>query len=224
VSTTRLRSTWLASAGGVVLVLTFAGLAAGRVVLTEEAPPAPEVTTPDTTATFEDLNGNGIADACEEAGTVVGDPVAAEAALKAADLDADGVISVSEAARSGWTGGKNCNHGGYVSEVAQGSSETTEQTETTDAAAPTTECAPVAPPERDPALDEQKNGHGKWVSTVAQSEATGGKNCNHGGAVSEAAKKDHAAAAAAREAAKAERVAARAAAKAAKQHGHGKPN
>ena len=73
----------------------------------------------------------------------------------------------------------------------------------------------IAPPERDPALDEQKNGHGKWVSTVAQSGAIGGKNCNHGGAVSEAAKKDHEAAKAAREAAKAEREAAKAERKAA---------
>ena len=220
---TRLRSTTLAGAGALTLVLLFAGLVMGRVTLTEEAP-APEVTTPDTTASFVDLNGNGVADVCEEAGTVVGDAATAEAALKAADLDADGVISISESARSGWTGGENCNHGGYVSEVAQGSSETTEQSEATDAAAPTTACVPVAPPEPDPALDAQKNGHGKWVSTVAQSLATGGKNCNHGGAVSEAAKKDHAAAAAAREAARAERAAARAAAKAAKQHGHGKPN
>jgi hypothetical protein len=194
-------------------VLTFAGLVAGRVVLTEEAPAAPLVTTPDTTASFEDLNGNGIDDDCEE--NVVENPTAAADALKIADLDADGVISVSEAARSGWTGGKNCNHGGYVSWVAHGSpAATTEQ-----AAAPTTACVPVAPPERDPALDTQKNGHGKWVSIVARSLATGGKNCNHGGAVSEAAKKDHAAAAAARDAAKAERAAARAAAKAAKKHG-----
>jgi len=217
---THLRPTWLATAGAVVLVLMLAGLAAGRVTLIEEAPPAPEVTTPDTTAAFEDLNGNGIADVCEEAGTVVADPTAAETALKAADLDADGVISVSEAARSGWTDGKNCNHGGYVSGVAQGSPDPTAQTE---AAAPTTACVPVAPPERDPALDEQKNGHGKWVSTVAQSRATGGKNCNHGGAVSEAAKKDHAAAAAAREAAKGARAAARAEAKAAKQANKSKP-
>lgn len=92
-------------------------------------------------------------------------------------------------------------------------------------------CEEIAPPERDPALDEQKNGHGKWVSSVAQSDAKGGKNCNHGGAVSEAAKKDHEAARAAREAAKAERAAARAeqkaareAAKAARLQGKGKPN
>jgi hypothetical protein len=212
---TRLRSTWLASAGAVVLVLLFAGLAAGRVVLTEDAP-APEVTTPDTTAAFADLNGNGIDDACEEVGTVVPDPTAEASAAAAVDEDADGVISVPEAAHSDRTGGTNCNHGGYVSWVAEGSPDPTEQTE---AAAPTTECVPVAPPERDPALDEQKNGHGKWVSIVAQSEATGGKNCNHGGAVSEAAKKDHDAAAAARAAAKAAREAARAEAKANKQHG-----
>jgi hypothetical protein len=215
---TRLRSTWLASAGAVVLVLVFAGLVAGRVVLTEEAPPVPAVTTPDTTASFEDLNGNGIDDDCEEPGSVVPDPTAAASAETAVDANADGVISVSEAAHSGRTGGKNCNHGGYVSWVAHGSPDaTTEQT-----TAQTTDCVPVAPPERDPALDAQKNGHGKWVSTVAQSEATGGKNCNHGGAVSEAAKKDHAAAAAARALAKAEREAARLEAKATKQHGKGK--
>jgi hypothetical protein len=214
----RLRSSWLASAGAVVLVLLFAGLAAGRVVLTEDAPAVPEVTTPDTTASFEDLNGNGIDDVCEEAGTVVPDPTAAASAETAVDENADGVISVPEAAHSDRTGGANCNHGGYVSWVAEGSSDAT----TEEAAAPTTECVPVAPPERDPALDEQKNGHGKWVSTVAQSEATGGKNCNHGGAVSEAAKKDHAAEAAARAAAKAEREAARAEAKATKQQGKGK--
>lgn len=215
---TRLRSTWLATVGSVVLVLVFAGLAAGRIVLTEEAPAVPQVTTADTTASFEDLNGNGIDDDCEVAGSVVPNPSAEASAAAAVDENADGVISVSEAAHSGRTGGKNCNHGGYVSGVADGSPDATTE-ETT---AQTTVCVPVAPPERDPALDTQKNGHGKWVSTVAQSLATGGKNCNHGGAVSEAAKKDHAAAAAARALAKAEREAARAEARATKQHGKGK--
>ena len=110
--------------------------------------------------------------------------------------------------------------------------EPTEEAPTDEAATEATTdttCVEVPPPDRDPALDEQKNGHGKWVSTVAQSGAIGGKNCNHGGAVSEAAKKDHEAAAAARAAAKAERDAARAekkaardAAKAAREHGKGK--
>jgi hypothetical protein len=100
---------------------------------------------------------------------------------------------------------------------------------TDEAVTPATECDEVPPPERDPAFDEQKNGHGKWVSKVAGSDAMGGKNCNHGGAVSAAAKKDHEAAAAARDAAKAEKAAARAekkaareAAKLASEHGKGK--
>ena len=60
-------------------------------------------------------------------------------------------------------------------------------------------------------LDLAKNWHGKAVSTVAQDkDAVGGKNCNHGGAVSEAAKKDQAA----KDAAKAARDETRAAAKA----------
>lgn len=217
---TRLRKTSLASAGAVVLVLLFTGLAFGRVVLndsgttvTADAPAAP-----DTTGIFNDSNGNGIDDDCEE--NVVADPDAAAAADKAVDANADGVISVTEAAHSDRTGGTNCNHGGYVSWVAQGSPDgTTESGEQATDEAPPAECVEVPPPERDPALDEQKNGHGKWVSIVAQSEATGGKNCNHGGAVSEAAKKDHDALKAERDAAKAAREAARAAAKAAKQHG-----
>jgi len=219
---TRLRSTSLASAGAVVLVLMFAGLAMGRVVLndsgttvTADAPAAPVA--PDTTATFEDINGNGIDDDCEE--NEVANPDAVTAEMKAVDTNADGVISVTEAAHSDRIGGKNCNHGGYVSWVADGSPDGTETDEQATDEAPPAECVEVPPPERDPALDEQKNGHGKWVSTVARSDAIGGKNCNHGGAVSEAAKKDHDALKAERDAAKAARDAAHAAAKAAKQHG-----
>jgi len=206
---TRIRRAWLASAGATLLVLMFTGLAAGRVVLndsgttvTADAPAAP-----DTTATFEDTNGNGIDDDCET--NVVADPVKAAEADKAVDTNADGVISVSEAAHSPRIGGKNCNHGGYVSSVANGGAD--EQSGTTDESAPTT-CVPVPLPERDPSLDGQKDAHGKWMSTVAQSDATGGKNCNHGGAVSDASKADNALR-------KALRDAARAAAKAARQQG-----
>jgi hypothetical protein len=119
------RSFWLAGAGALTLALIVSGLALGRVDLKVDTAPATTLTevTPavDTTATFEDLNGNGIDDACEE--NVVANPTTADAALKAADLDGDGVLSVSEAARSGWTGGTNCNHGGYVSWVAHDSPE-----------------------------------------------------------------------------------------------------
>jgi hypothetical protein len=186
----RLRRTSLASAGAVVLVLLFAGLAFGRVVLhdsgttvTADAPAAP-----DTTGIYNDINGNGIDDDCE-ATPAEANPDAVAAELKAVDTNADGVISVTEAAHSDRIGGTNCNHGGYVSWVAQGSPDgTTETGEQATDEAPPTECVEVPPPERDPALDDQKNGHGKWVSIVAGSKATGGKNCNHGGAVSEAAK------------------------------------
>jgi hypothetical protein len=226
-------------------------------------------------AAFVDLNGNDIDDTCET-DPIVEDATAAEAAEAAVDLDGDGTISVSEAAQSDRIGGKNCNHGGYVSIVAHGEgcvpAETTpteegatdegseegstdegatlvvaeplpdagtesttcapEETSEETAKDTTTECVEIPPPDRDPALDAQKNGHGKWVSTVARSNAIGGKNCNHGGAVSEAAK-DKTASDAAKATAKAERAAAKAeraaareaakaardAAKAAKQHG-----
>jgi hypothetical protein len=231
------RTTWLAGLSALLLVLVAAGFAAGRTLPTEP-------TSSDTVASFEDRNGNGVDDDCEE--NEVSDPTAAASAESAVDLDGDGTISTSEAAQSDRIGGKNCNHGGYVSWVAQGACAPAEPvtepvTEPTtepvtgpaiepaaDEAAvvpadcaeeptaeePTTEratdCVGVPAPERDPALDLLKNGHGKWVSTVARSTAVGGKNCNHGGAVSEAAKKDHEAAKAAREAAKAERAAAKA--------------
>jgi hypothetical protein len=194
----------------------FAGLAFGRVVLNDSATTVAPVA-PDTTATYNDINGNGIDDDCE-ATPAQADPDAVAAELLLVDTNGDGVISVPEAAHSDRTGGQNCNHGGYVSWVAQGSSDAT--TETTEAAAPTTTCVEVPPPDRDPALDEQKNAHGKWISTVATSPAIGGKNCNHGGAVSDASKADNAARKAARDAAKAARNAARAAAKAARQHGN----
>jgi len=230
---------------GTLLIVGFAAGAVGR-----------SGTTPTgLVAAYVDVNGNGIDDSCET-GEIVADPDAAAVEGEAVDLDGDGTISVSEAAQSDRIGGKNCNHGGYVSWVAQGScadatptqtpaqpafvtgdapegatdetnTESTscdetavEPTETptdaTEQAADTT-CVEVPPPDHDPALDEQKNGHGKWVSLVAQSDAIGGKNCNHGGAVSEAAKKDHDAAKAARDAAKAAREAAREARKAARE-------
>jgi len=201
----RLRSAPIAGVVALLFVLTIAGLAAANTILnptivnktpTTTSTLTTTPTTPTTTA-FIDANGNGIADTCEQ--NVVADPTKAAAEQAAVDLDHDGTISVSEAARSSRTGGKNCNHGGYVSSVANG---TDEQSETTDEAAPTTDCVPVPLPVRDPSLDGQKNAHGKWISSVAQSGATGGKNCNHGGAVSDASKADNAARKAARDAAK----------------------
>lgn len=192
-------------------------------------------------AAFVDVNGNDIDDTCEGA-DVVADADAVVDSEARADLDGDGTISVSEAAKSGRIGGKNCNHGGYVSEVARGVCDSTapevepalvtgpdvdvddpeacadvpeENDDATDEVidedvADEGTCDEVAPPERDPGLDDAKNGHGQWVSQVARSGAIGGKNCNHGGAVSEAAKKDHEASKEARDAAKEAREAAKA--------------
>ncbi|HSK52100.1 MAG TPA: hypothetical protein VLA44_05040 [Clostridia bacterium] len=234
----RLRTGWMAGSGALVLVLALSGGVLGATLATDTEP-APELTEPvDTTATFEDLDGDGIDDDCAE--SVVADPEAAAAAFAAADLDGDGQISVTEAARSGWTGGLNCNHGGYVSQVATADEEAEEEVEEEAEELETAEegeCEAVPAPEPETELDPTApNSHGAWVSWVAQSAAVGGKNCNHGGAVSEAAKKDKEAARAEREAAKAERAAAKAeraaarelraqereAAKAARQNGNGK--
>jgi hypothetical protein len=242
-----LRSTRLTPIWVLLAVLVLAMLAASQI-----ARSAAQST--GMVAAFVDANGNDIDDACEDPGTVVPDATAAADAEKAIDLDGDGTISVSEAAQSDRVGGENCNHGGYVSWVAHGAcpdaapaepvtepvtgpaldpapvvaeacaDESTAEQPTDETTAAETDCVEIPPPDRDPALDDQKNGHGKWVSSVARSEARGGKNCNRGGAVSEAAKKDHDAAKAARDrakaardAAKSERAAARAAAKAERQ-------
>jgi len=253
----RFRTRWLAGGGALLLVLSMSGLAAAASLVsdttthTQDAAPPTGDSTP--SLTFTDLNGNGIDDSCETA--VTPDSVAAAAALVAADVDGNGTISVSEAAQSGWIGGPNCNHGGYVSSVAKTSTDTCDTTDenagdtnqsaddtnessdesagdqgggasedtgdqatdvsTTTAPATTTPCAPtstdtstgtpdpapavclavppvVAPTDGTaPVVDTAPNAHGVAVSTVAQSDAVGGKNCNHGGAVSAAAKAAH---------------------------------
>jgi hypothetical protein len=285
----RLRATSLASGGALALVLVVSGMVAAASILTAIAAPVPdgqETEVVDTTATFEDLDGNNVDDDCQDA--VLADETAAAAAEAAADLNGDGTISVSEAAQSGRVGGKNCNHGGYVSSVAHGTcdaatTDTTDGTdategdatnadeaeadadaadesdaedaneddatdastsdcETTDATDATTtedtaaECDATAPtdeesstdgtettdPEaQDETTDTVPTSHGQVVRDVAKSDAVGGKNCNHGGAVSEASHKDNEARKAEREAAKAAREAAREAAKAAREAAKG---
>jgi hypothetical protein len=256
---TRLRTTWLAGGGAVLLILAVTGFAAGAALVADTTPTVaepdqPDALAPDTTLTFEDADGNGIDDDCDQA-AVVANATLAAAALAAADLNGDGTISVSEAAQTDWIGGPNCNHGGYVSQIARSTDDgcdaadaTETETGTEDpsdgtkaedadnetdvapvivpvvATVPTDTCteapaeeplpaedpvpavcvavaAPVPAPV-DPTVDPAPNAHGKAVSAVAQSDAIGGKNCNHGGAVSEAAHKDKAATDAAKDAAK----------------------
>jgi hypothetical protein len=235
----RLRSFLVAGGGALGLTIVLSGVVAAATVLTAltVAPStSPTAPTADTIATFEDVDGNGVDDDCQV--DVVADPVAAASAEALVDTDGDGAISVSEAAHSTRTGGRNCNHGGYVSGVARGecTAEPTDDPEAapttcddedaapeSDEAAPTADCetapADETTDEDVPAEDPAPNAHGKAVSEVAKSDAVGGKNCNHGGAVSEAAKKDHAADKAARDAAREARKAQHEAARQAKQHG-----
>ena len=119
---TRRRTTWLGLSGSLLLVLTLSGVAAGA-----EPPVEEPVVVVDTTATYEDTDGNGIDDDCQASAPVVDATTAATVAaeLAAVDVDADGVISQAEAAHSERTGGTNCNHGGYVSWIAQQKHECT---------------------------------------------------------------------------------------------------
>ena len=225
----RLRSTWLAGGGAVLLALSLSGVVAAAALVTaittpqvDEAPPVDA----DTTLTFEDLDGDGVDDDCDD--EVVDDEAAATEAEAAVDLNSDGVISTSEVAQSGRIGGKNCNHGGYVSTVAHGEDcdddadavlvadpacdepaeeEPVEDTEDPAEEPVVCETAPVVEEPVEEPVDLAKNAHGKAVSKVAHDkDAVGGKNCNHGGAVSEAAKKDQAAKDAAKAAAKADKA------------------
>jgi hypothetical protein len=228
----RSRSRWLAGGGALLLVLSLSGVAAAHSLVADTNQPPSGVVDPapvvDATLTFQDTDGNGVDDRCQT--DVIPNADAVLAAVTAADLDGNGTISTSEAAQSDWTGGTNCNHGGYVSGVAKSTADTcdeggattptattitttattdgaTEATEDAQQATTETECdktadqavdqppaacpvivVPVAPVVGTTTPDAAPNAHGLAVSTVAQSDAVGGKNCNHGGAVSEAAK------------------------------------
>jgi hypothetical protein len=95
--------------------------------------------------------------------------------------------------------------------------ETDTETDAEEAAKADVPCVEVPAPPFDPVIFTGPGAFGAYVSSVANSEAVGGKNCNHGGAVSAAVHAAKAAAKAARDAAKAEREVARDAAKAARE-------
>jgi hypothetical protein len=228
----RLRTTSFAGFGAILLVLIVSGMVAAASLLTAIAAPEPDPVGPaavDTTQTFEDANANGIDDDCETG--VVADEAAAAAADTAADLNGDGTVSVSEAAQSGRVGQIYVMGGdGFQPELDlmrahQGRRGPTRFLNEAPPAPDTAATCVATPPTGDTAptdtttTDTPKN-HGAVVSVVAGSTAVGGKNCNHGGAVSEASHKDNEARKAARDAAKAAKDAARAAKHAAKGHGH----
>jgi hypothetical protein len=216
----RARSSWLAVPGALLLILVLAGGALGATVLTATTlAPESETDPVVTLATWEDTDGDGVDDDCDDA--VEADAEAAAAADAAVDADGDGTVSVPEAAHSDRVGGLNCNHGGYVSTVANEAEDADEETEEpaeepaeeAEADAETCESTETVP-EFDPATFTGPGAFGAYVSTVAAMDVVGGKNCNHGGAVSEAVKAAKEAAREAREAEKAQAKAERDAAKA----------
>jgi hypothetical protein len=189
---TKRRSTWLGMSGALFLILSLSGVAAGA------TPPdaVPDVVV-DTTATFEDIDGNGIDDDCQDVAAVA-DEEAAAAELLTVDVDGSGVISTTEAAHSDRIGGANCNHGGYVSWIAH--------QDVTCADEPT-----------EPVAEE-----GAIELIVAEPEVTApeGECTEADDSDFEAAKHEKTAAAALRAALKAERTAARDAAKAERTAAH----
>jgi hypothetical protein len=189
---TKRRSTWLGASGALFLILSLSGVAAGA------TPPdavADEVV--DTTATFEDIDGNGIDDDCQDV-EADADEDAAAAELLIVDADANGVISTTEAAHSARIGGKNCNHGGYVSWIAH--QDVTCEDETTE---------PVVEPVVELIVAEDEDQDEDADDEVAEPEADA---CTADDA--EAAKTEKTAAAALRAALKADRTLARETAKA----------
>jgi hypothetical protein len=171
------------------------------------------VVTVDTTATFEDLNGDGIDDDCTVAVEVL-DQVTVDAEVATVDTDADGVISTSEAANSPRTGGKNCNHGGYVSWIAHQNHNCVVDEPVVE---PTVDEVVTTPPDAEPdvtvdqcepAADGAARAAIKAERALAREAAKTARELAHDAAKAE------------REAAKAERTAAREAAKAARQAAH----
>ena len=202
------RSKWLAGGGALLLTLSISGMvAAAEPVVTDP------VVTVDTTATFEDLNGDGIDDDCTVAVEVL-DQVAVDAEVATVDTNADGVISTSEAAQSPRTGGKNCNHGGYVSWIAHQNHNCVVDEPVVE---PTVDEVVTTPPDAEPdvtveacepAADGAARAAIKAERVLAREAAKTARDAAHDAAKAE------------REAAKAERKAAHAAWKATKTHGH----
>ena len=202
------RSKWLAGGGALLLTLSISGIVAAA----EPAVTDPVVTV-DTTATFEDLNGDGIDDDCTVAVEVL-DQVAVDAEVATVDTNADGVISTSEAAQSPRTGGKNCNHGGYVSWIAHQNHNCVVDEPVVE---PTVDEVVTTPPDAEPdvtveacepAADGAARAAIKAERVLAREAAKTARDAAHHAAKAE------------REAAKAERKAAHAAWKATKTHGH----
>ena len=111
---TKRRSTWLGRRGALFLVLSLSGVAAGACTPPDAVPDRRSSIRPRRSRT------STATASMTTARTTTRSPIADAAAARAAtvDVDGDGVISTTEAAHSARIGGKNCNHGGYVSWIA----------------------------------------------------------------------------------------------------------
>jgi hypothetical protein len=202
------RSKWLAGSGALLLTLSLSGMvAAVEPVVTDP------VVTVDTTATFEDLNGDGIDDDCTVAVEVL-DQVAVDAEVATVDTNADGVISTSEAAQSPRTGGNNCNHGGYVSWIAHQNHNCVVDEPVVE---PTAEEVVTTPPDAEPDVTVEDC---EPAANAAERAAIKAERASAREAAKTAREVARDAAKAEREAAKAERTAARDAKKAAHKAAH----
>jgi hypothetical protein len=235
----RLRSTWIALIGGALLITLSVSAAFGAVPAnTREATRGQTIAAfvhelvfgaeeaPEDEAELEEEELDEEADALQEPEDELDDERTAEA-----DAHGECVSEVAQDAEA--VGGLNENHGGAVSEAARVTCWDAD------------EDPELADPEEDDEELEEADTHGACVSAVAQDKsALGGKNDNHGGAVSEAAREtcrddaedlddeaaldeeadelDEASIESDKAAAKAERAAARDAAKA--DRGTGKPS
>ena len=115
---TRFRSRWLAGGGAVLLVMSLSGMAAAATLVSDSTDPVvtpgdPAVGTTDTTRTFEDVDGNGVDDDCQDLAPVALPDVVA-AAFAAVDLNGDGTISTSDAAQSDWVPAWQLSSGGCL--------------------------------------------------------------------------------------------------------------
>jgi len=210
----RLRISGSATTFAIFLALAVSGLVAaaplaGGGVSNDRATTVETADPPigDTTLTFEDVDGDGVDDDCQDVTAVV-DEAAAAAAAASLDTNSDGVISTWEAAHSTFSGGRNCNHGGFVSQLAK----------TNGACATATPLEPVPTVATSAEGDEDGDSDACTTEEVAAAKAARDAEKDARTLEREAAKTARQAGAEARSA---ERESARAARRAAKSASHG---
>jgi hypothetical protein len=214
---TRRHAPWLATGAALLLLASVSGLASAAPLVSDTVAPV-----------WVDANGNGVADGCETAVVADQTATAAanlaadldgDGTISTSEAAQTNWIGGTNCNHGGYvstvakTSADTCDEGDAPEATTDGTDQGSDgdatlastdsapvatdsctedaPTAKTDAAAPTA-CAAA------PAADPTTVAAPLTVVEVAQSDAVGGKNCNHGGAVSEAAKAANAERAAAR--------------------------